>query len=91
MTTVTKKIKRDFHIPPKANTCAKFELCRLLGGLARECDGRTDGRTPGEYSANSGPARLVPGPELSNSANSGLTKLNRNSKVLLGLTMVGSD
>ena len=26
----------------------------------------TDARKPGEYSANSGPARLVPGPELSN-------------------------
>ena len=26
----------------------------------------TDAQTPGEYNANSGPARLVPGPELSN-------------------------
>ena len=70
MTAVTKKFEWDFHLPPKANTCVKFQLSRLLGGLARECDGRTDartdGRTPGEYSANSGPAGLVPGPELSN-------------------------
>ena len=27
---------------------------------------QTDRQTPGEYSANSGPAWLVPGPELSN-------------------------
>ena len=71
MTAVKKKFKRDFHLPPKANTSAKFQLSRLLGGLARECDGQTDGRThgrtPGEYSANSGPAGLVPGPEFSNS------------------------
>ena len=40
MTAVTKKIKWDFHLPPKADTCAKFQLSRLLGGLARECDVR---------------------------------------------------
>ena len=34
-----KKIKWDFHLPPKADICAKFHLSRLLGGLARECDG----------------------------------------------------
>ena len=70
-----KKIKWGFHLLPKCDVCAKFELCRLLGGPARECDAtphrqteaRTDRRTPGEYSANSGPAGLMPGPELSNS------------------------
>ena len=29
-------------------------------------DVRTHARRPGEYNANSGPAGLVPGPELSN-------------------------
>ena len=42
----------------------------MLGGPARECDAQqtTNGQhpMPGEYRANSGPARLVPGPELSN-------------------------
>ena len=40
MTAVTKKTKWDFHLPPKANTCAKFQPSRLLGGPARECDTR---------------------------------------------------
>ena len=61
MTAVTKKFEWDFHIPPKADTHAKFQLSRLAGGLARECDARTDVRThrrtdaqtPGEDSANS--------------------------------------
>ena len=34
-----KKIKWNFHLPPTGDTCAKFQLSRLLGGLARECDG----------------------------------------------------
>ena len=39
-----------------------------LGCLAAELESVTppDGQTPGENSAKSGPARLVPGPELSN-------------------------
>ena len=73
MTAVTQKIEWDFHLPPKADTCAKFQLSRLLGSLARECDVRTDAqtdaRTPGENRANSGPAGLVPGPEFSNKIN----------------------
>ena len=68
-----KKFKWDFHLLPKAKTCTKFQLSRLLGGLAREYDGRTYARTyarthvrtPGENSANSGPAGLVPRPEFS--------------------------
>ena len=55
MTAVTKKIKRDFHLPLKAYTCAKFQLSRLREGLARECDRpldrQTDVRTPGKYIA----------------------------------------
>ena len=55
----------DLHLPPKADTCAKFQLSRLLGGSARECDAQThrrtdrrtdiqtDAQTPGEDSANS--------------------------------------
>ena len=27
-----------FHLPPKSETWVKFELCRLLGGLATECN-----------------------------------------------------
>ena len=39
MTAVMKKnFKGDVNIPPKAETSAKFELYRLLGGLAIECD-----------------------------------------------------
>ena len=34
-----------FSSTPKANTCAKFQLSRLLGGQARECDVRTHART----------------------------------------------
>ena len=64
----------DFHLPPKAETCAKFQLSSLLGSLARECDAQTDAQThrhtdsrmPGENSANPGFASLVLGPELSN-------------------------
>ena len=51
MTAVTKKIEWDFHLPPKADTCAKFQLSRLLGGLARECDAQTDARTHGTRQA----------------------------------------
>ena len=40
----------------------------------------THRRTPGEYSANSGPARLVPGPELSNESKDMQKKI-----VLLGI------
>ena len=40
MTAVTKKFEWDFHLPPKVDTCAKFQLSRLLGGPARECDAR---------------------------------------------------
>ena len=36
------KNKWDFHLPTKADICAKFKLSRLLGGCAREGDGRTD-------------------------------------------------
>ena len=69
MTAVTKKFEWDFHLPPKADTCAKFQLSRLPGvQLESVTDRRTDRQThaqmPGENSANSGPARLVP--ELSN-------------------------
>ena len=65
------KAIEDFHLPPYADTVAKFQLSRLLGGPARECDAaqtdrKTDRRTPDENSANSGPAWLVPGPELTN-------------------------
>ena len=57
----------NFHIGPKVGLCDKFQLDWFAGGLARECDAnRMDGQTPGENSANSGPAGLVPGPELSN-------------------------
>ena len=71
MTAVTqKKIELDFHLPPTGDTCVEFQISRLLGGLARECDARThrrtDAQTPGENSANSVPAGLVPGPELIN-------------------------
>ena len=71
MTAFTKKNKWDFHISHKSDTSAKFELCRLLGGLAKDCDAAIqmpDRRQtqPGEYSDNSGPAGLVPGPEFSN-------------------------
>ena len=59
----------DSHIGPKVGFFAKFQLDWLTGSRATECDGQlggqTTGQTPGEYSANSGPARLVPGPELS--------------------------
>ena len=40
-----KKVKWDFHLLPKADTFAKFQLSRLLGGLARECYRQTDRRT----------------------------------------------
>ena len=70
MTAVTKKGKWNFYLHPKADTYAKFQLSRLHGGLARECDIQTDIQTykqmPGEIRANSGLAQLVPGPELSN-------------------------
>ena len=39
--------------------------------------GWTDGQTPGEYRANSGPAGLVPVPELSNT-----NEPNETSKVI---------
>ena len=39
---------------------------RLESVTYRHTDARTHRQTPGEYSANSGPAGLVPGPELSN-------------------------
>ena len=72
MTAVTKKINWNFHLPPKCDIHAKFELSRLLGSLARECDiqtdRQTDARTPGETRANPGTAWLVLGPELSSSA-----------------------
>ena len=45
MTAVTKKFEWDFHIPPKADICAKFQLSRLPGGLARECDRRRETRS----------------------------------------------
>ena len=45
MTAVTQKIEWDFHLPPKADTCAKFQLSRLLGSLARECDAQTHRHT----------------------------------------------
>ena len=60
--TVTKKFKRNFPLLPKCDVCAKFELCRLLGGPARECDRWTDVRTdrhmPGENRAKSPPPLL---------------------------------
>ena len=73
MTAVTKNIEWDFHLLSKVDTCGKFQLSRLLWDPARECDvhtyRQTDrqmyAQTPGENSANSGPAGLVPGPELS--------------------------
>ena len=58
-----------FHLPPKCDIHAKFELSRLLEGRARECDAaeRTyAGQTPGETRANQGTASLVLGLELSN-------------------------
>ena len=49
---VTKKIKWDFQIPPKADTCAKLQLCRLSQGLARACDTvHAPGPTPGKTNA----------------------------------------
>ena len=39
-----RKIKLVSHLIPKFDICAKFELCRLLGGPARECDRQTDAR-----------------------------------------------
>ena len=68
---------KKFHLLTKCDVCAKFELCRLLGGPARESDARTDAQTPGEYIANSGPAGLVPVPELSNT-----NEPNETSKVI---------
>ena len=41
MTAVTNFFWWDLHIPPKADTCAKFQLSRLLGGSARDCDVQT--------------------------------------------------
>ena len=55
------KINWNFHLPPKCDIHAKFELCRLLGSRAMECDGQT----PGEAGANLGTAWLLLGPELS--------------------------
>ena len=40
-----KKIKSDLYLLPKCGICAEFELSRLLGGLARECDVQTDRQT----------------------------------------------
>ena len=67
MTAVTKKLKSDFHLLPKA----KFQVSRLLGAQLESVtdvrtDLQTDVQTPGENSANSGPAGLVPRLELSN-------------------------
>ena len=56
MTAFTKKFEWDFHLPPNADTYAKFQLSRLLGGPARECDVWMHAQTPGENNANSGPA-----------------------------------
>ena len=39
LTAVTKKFLLDFHLPPKCEIYAKFEVCMLLLGLATECDG----------------------------------------------------
>ena len=44
MTAVTKKINRNFQLPPKSDYHAKFGLSRLLVGQARECDAATAGR-----------------------------------------------
>ena len=69
MTAVTKKNLRDFYLLPKYDVCAKFELYWLLGSTAREYEAKRqtpDRQTLGENNANFGPARLVPGPELSN-------------------------
>ena len=51
--------------------CAEFQLssfpAQLKSVTPHRCtDVYTDAQTPGENSANSGPAWLVPGPELSN-------------------------
>ena len=58
----------DSHIGPQVGSCAKFQLDWLIGGQARECDAGCCRQTmpPFENSANSGPASLVPVPELSN-------------------------
>ena len=57
----------DSHIGPKVGLCAKFPLDWLIGGHARECDITGWPWTPPcENRANSGPASLVPVPELSN-------------------------
>ena len=93
MTAVTKKIKWYFYLLPKCDVSAKFELWSLLGGPARECDihthaqtdAQTDIQTPGEYWANSGPASLVPGPELSNYYRNWLRNSKPNCMPKIGL------
>ena len=71
MTAVTKKSNGIFIYPLKLILVPNFSSPGCLGAwLESVAHGRTDGRTdaqmPGENSANSGPAGLVPGPELSN-------------------------
>ena len=34
----------DSHISPKVGLCAEFQLDWFIGGCARECDNRTDGK-----------------------------------------------
>ena len=76
--TVTKKFKRNFPLLPKCDVCAKFELCRLLGGPARECDRWTDVRTdrhmPGENRAK--PPPCLAGARASVEQKSSLQKTN---------------
>ena len=47
----------DLHLPPKADTSAKFQLSRLPGSCARECDARTHGRTHARTDARSTPGQ----------------------------------
>ena len=66
-----KSLNGIFIYPLKLIPVPNFSSPGCLGAqLESVTHGRTDartyGRTPGEYSANSGPAGLVPGPELSN-------------------------
>ena len=74
MTAVTKKIQWDFLLPPKDDTCAKFQLSRLLGGPARECDAQQTDRRQVNIVLTQ-PCSAGVGPELGNNESSYLPKL----------------
>ena len=75
MKAVTKKsLNGIFIYPLKLIPVPNFSCPVCLGAQLESVtdartDVQTDRQTPGENSANSGPAGLVPGPELSNKNN----------------------